>query len=129
MVTRADHTAATATGDTTETSIGTVTIARAPGVIVGLCCYAVGAATLTTGEAVTGVFRLNTGTFDIVPSKYFLDCVTILTSGAVAFNPRIYNVAIPYSAGSQGGTVEFFVTMDVAQTGALKGRGLLIFDL
>lgn len=119
-------TSATATGDTTRTSVGTVSIpdkAR----IIAVACYACAAATLTTGEAVTGIFDMTLAVDSgIPPNQYPLDVITILTSGAVAFQVSWFPVDWN-STSTQD--MEFFVTMDVAQTGALKARGLVQYDL
>lgn len=95
MRTYMDCTDATATGDTTETSMGTITLSSRAKRIIGLWATAVGAATLTSGEAATGIFRLDSPDFSIAPCKGPLDVVDILTSGAIGFSPRIIPVSIP----------------------------------
>ena len=125
MTRTCDCTTATATGDTVETTIGTITLPPSARKIVGIGCYAMGAATLTSGEPVTGIFRVAVSGKDVTPAKFPLDIIDILTSGAIALNPRIFEVDWENVANS---IVEFFVTMDVAQSGGLKARGYVIFD-
>jgi LSD1 subclass zinc finger protein len=117
--------ALTATGDTTKTIIDTLQVPQGAKRIKGIVCQAVAAATLTTGEAVTGILELESPDINLNPSQWILDCVTILTSGAVAFNPRIYPVDIPVKGGER---ISGYVTMDMAQTGGLKARFGLIYD-
>lgn len=123
--TYADCTPATLTGDTTETTLGTITVSAKARRIVGIWCYALAGAALSTAEAVSGIFRLDSKDLDLGPSKWPLDVVTVLTSGAVGFSPRIFPVDIPV-LGKE--VVEILVTMDMAQTGALKARGGLIYE-
>lgn len=125
MVVTGDLTAATATGDTTETTAGTVTLPSTAKRIIGIYCYAVAGAAITTAEPVTGIFRVTVNSIDVTPGKFALDCVVVLTSGSAAFSPRIYAVNWGPAANA---VVEFLVTMDMAQTGALKARGGVIFE-
>ncbi len=125
MKTYADASSAVATGDTVETTIGTLTLSAKARRIVGVWCHAVAGAGLTTLENMTGIFRLSSGDLDISPAKYPLDCVGALTSGAFALNPRIFPVNIPVKGGEQ---IECFVTMDMAITIANKARWGLIYE-
>lgn len=125
MRTFIDCTEAVATGDTVETKIGTITLSAKAKKIIGLFAYACGAAAITTAEAVTGICRLDSPDFSIAPMRFPLDCIVVLTSGAAAFSPRIIPVDIPASGN---GKVDCFVTMDMAQTGALKARVGLIYE-
>lgn len=125
MRTFADCTDATATGDTTETSMGTITLSAKAKRIVGVWATAVGSATLTSGEAATGIFRLDSPDFNVAPFKGPLAVVDILTSGAFGYEPRIIPVSIPCSGN---GRLTCFITMDQAQTGALKGRVGVIYE-
>lgn len=117
--------ALTATGDTTKTLIDTITVPSKMKRIKGIWCYAVGGATLTTGEAVTGILELESPDININPMQLPLDIVDILTSGAVGFSPRIIPVDIPVSGQE---SIKGYVTMDMAQTGALKARFGLIYS-
>lgn len=125
MRTFADCTEAVATGDTVETSMGVITLSTKAKRIVGVWATALGGATLTTGEAVTGIFRLDSPDFNIAPFKAPLAVLTILTQGTGAYEPRIIPVNIPCSGN---GRVTAYITMDMAQTGALKGRVGLLYE-
>lgn len=116
---------ATATGDTVKTLIDTLTVPKRANRVVGISGYAVGAATLTTGEPVTGVLELESDDIDLKPMKIPLGVVDILTSGAVAYEPRVWPVNIPVGGLEQ---ISGYMTMDVAQTGALKGRFTLVYE-
>ena len=111
--------AVTATGDTTKTSIGSITLPKYSKAIVGVWAYACAAATLTTGEQVSGIFELESDDLPITPFQLPLDIVGVLTSGAFSLKPTVWSVNIPNVGGA---VVTGYMTMDVAQTGALKGR-------
>ncbi len=117
---------ATATGDTTKTLIDSMTIPQDAKRITGVTCYATGAATLTTAEAVSGVLTLESDSMPIIPQQFPLDVVNCLTSGTIAYTPRVWNTDI----GTIGGAiVKGYVTMDSAQTGAFKARFSLIYEV
>jgi hypothetical protein len=118
--------AATATGDTVKTLIDTLTVPATAKKIIGVWSYAVGAATLTSGEAVPGIIELESDDIALVPFQLPLECVVILTSGTTAFSPRVWNVSVPVNGGEK---IRGYITMDMAQTGALKGRFGLIYAM
>lgn len=122
---KAQASAVTATGDTVKTSIGELTVPQTVRRIIGIWGYAIAAGAMTTAEAVTGILELESPDVNLAPLQLPLDCVSALTSGAVAFNPRIFpcNIAVPGGAKITG-----YMTMDMAQTGTLKGRWGLIYD-
>lgn len=115
----AQTSALTASGDTTKTLIDTITVPASARTIKQIWAYGVAAATLTTGEAVTGIIELESPDVALQPMQLPLDCVTVLTSGAVAFSPRVWNVDIPVPGQAK---INGYITMDMAQTGALKAR-------
>lgn len=117
--------ALTATGDTVKTAIDTLQVPQGAKSIKGVVCQAVAGSTLTSGECVSGILELESPDINLNPSQWILDCVSILTSGAVAFNPRVYPVNIPVKGGER---ITGSVTMDEAQTGALKARFGLIYE-
>lgn len=125
MVLTCDVTAATATGDTTETTIGTVTLPSTAKRIVGIGVYANGGGGPTTLEPQTGIFRVKINNIDVTPGTFPLDVFIVLTSGVASLSPRIWAVNWGPSGSS---VVEFFVTMDMAMTGALKGRGYVLYE-
>lgn len=116
---KAQVSALTATGDTTKTLIDTITIPASSKMIVGVWAYAGAAAAMTTAEPVTGILELESDDLPLTPMQLPLDCIQVLTSGAVAYQPRVWNVSIPVKGGEK---VRGYVTMDMAQTGALKAR-------
>jgi len=124
-MTFADCTAATATGDTTETLMGTITLSSKARKIIGVWATAVGSATLTTGENATGIFRLQSDSVDMSPSKFPLDSVMMLTGGAPALPTHVIPVDIPVVGLAQ---INCYITMDQAQTGGLKGRVGIIYE-
>lgn len=117
--------ALTATGDTVKTIIDTVTVPSKMKRIKGIWCYAVAAATLTSGEVASGIVEFESPDINLTPLQLPLDIVDILTSGAIAFNPRILPVDIPVSGQER---ISGYVTMDMAQTGGLKARFGFIYS-
>jgi hypothetical protein len=124
--TKAQSSDAVATGDTTRTLIGTLTLAQSAKRIIGVWCYACAAAAMTSTEAITGIFDLESpDVSDLKPLQLPLDVIMTLTSGVAAFNPRIFPVDIPVNGKVD---ISGYVTMDMAQTGALKARFGLIYE-
>lgn len=121
----ADCTPATATGDTVETLMGTITLSSKAKRIVGIWAQAIGAGALTTAEAATGIFRLQSDSVDMSPSKFPLDQVNMLTGGAVGLPTHIIPVDIPVVGLAQ---INCYITMDMAQTGTLKGRVGILYE-
>lgn len=111
---------ATATGDTTKTLIDTITLPSSARRITGIWCYAEGAATLTSGEPMTGIFELESPDIPLQPMQFPLDIANVLTSGAYSRQAHIIPVDVPVQNASA--RVSGYVTMDVAQTGNLKAR-------
>jgi len=119
MATHAQASGTTATGDTVETSIGTITITQKASRIVAVWAYAMAGAIMTSAESITGIVRFASADLSLAPLSFPLHLINILTSGAIGFNPQFIPVNLP----SQGNPiVEGFVTMDMAQTGALVAR-------
>lgn len=116
----------TATGDTVRTLIDTITLPSSAKRIIGVWCYAEAAATLTSGEPVTGIFELESPDIDIAPAQFPLDIVDILTSGAISRQAHIIPTDIPVKSAAS--KVSCYVTMDLAQTGGLKARFGLISE-
>lgn len=123
---KAQSSALTATGDTTKTLIDTITTPLGAKAIVGVWAYASAAATLTSGEQVSGLLELESSDINLQPMQLPLDIIAILTSGATTQNPRVWNLNIPLSGQAR---INGYMTMDVAQTGALKGRFGFIYDM
>jgi len=126
MPIHADVTPATATGDTVETSIGTITLPTTSTILRGVSCMAAGGAGLTTLETISGIFRIDSPSIpNLSPNRFLLDVVIALTSGAVAFSPRIY--AMDYRTNGAA-VIEFFVTMDLALAINPTARGMVLFE-
>lgn len=117
--------ALTATGDTTKTAIGDLTVPKGAKRIKGIGGYAVAAATITTGEQASGILELESPDLALNPMQLPLDIVGVLTSGAFSLKPTIYPVDIPVGGLEK---ITGSMTMDVAQTGAFKGRWFLVTE-
>lgn len=124
-MTHGDCTAATATGDTTETLVGTITLSAKAKRITGIWCQTLGGALLTTAEAITGIFRLQGDSLGLEPAKYPIDQVNTLTSGVAALPTHIIPVNIQVTGLAQ---VNCYVTLDDDQTGALLARVGLLYE-
>lgn len=118
--TYAQVSAATALGTTgVKTLIDTITLTAKAKQIMGVWAVAIGGATLTTGQPVSGVFELESPDLSLQPLQFPLDVVDVLTSGALAMNPHI----IPVEIACQGQErILGYITLDLTNTGALKGR-------
>lgn len=121
----ADCTDATASGDTTETLVGTITLSSKAKRIVGVWSSMIGGAALTHSEAISGIIRLDSPDFSVTPFKIPTAQVDSITSGMMGYEPRIIPVSIP-CAGN--GRVSCYVTNDMALTGAHKTRVGLIYE-
>ena len=120
-----DCTAITATGDTVRTSIGTITLPPNINQVVAVGVYANAGAAMTTAESVSGIFEVEFTGKDVTPAKFPLDSISCLTEGTVALKTTQWPVGWT-GVGSQ--TMTFYVTMDMAQTGALTARGFAVLD-
>lgn len=117
----------TATGDTTKTSIGEIVLNARAKKLVGIWTYAIGAATLTSGEPATGILEVETpdlATFQ--PMQIPLTPVDILTSGALSAPIQVWPVELVVRGQER---LTGYITMDLAQTGALKGRWGVILEV
>jgi len=125
MATKIISTAATASGDTTKTLIGILDVPADAVRIVGVLATNRGAATITTGEAITGLIELESNDFDVVCQIPFDDGTGLTGSGLGPVSRAPVAVDIPCPGR---GKVKCYVTMDMAQTGALTSRIALIFE-
>lgn len=116
--------AVVAAGDTTKTTLGTLTIPKTVKAIVGFWAYAVGGPGVTTLENVSGIVELESPDINLAPMQLPLDCVTVLTSGSAAFSPRVWSCNIPVQGGEE---ITAYVTMDMAQTVANTCRWGFIY--
>jgi hypothetical protein len=115
----------TASGDTTKTLIGTITLAATARRIIGVWCYGIAAAAMTTAETLTGFFELESSDVNIVPLQLPMALVSALTSGAVGFNPQIIPVDIAVKGQEK---ISGYVTKDMAETGSVKARWGIIYE-
>ena len=103
---------ATATGDTTETSLGTITLPSNATRIIGIG-VSMGGAGLTTLENPSGTFRVNINNKDVTPGKFPVRGAFIVTSGAVPSECQV----VPVNWDNvQNSAVSFWITMDMANT-------------
>ena len=117
--------ALTTLGDTVKTLVGEVQVPQGAKRIKGISAQAIAAGTMTTAETLSGILELESPDINLVPSQWMLDCVSALTSGAIAYSPRIYPVDIPVKGGEK---ISGYITLDMAWTGANKGRFQLIYE-
>lgn len=129
MATKIKSTSATASGDTTKTLVGTITVPKDAQRISGVMSTHRGAATTTSGEAVTGLVELESTDFECVcqiPFDHGSGLIT--TSGGMGGDPMdVHPIPVDIPCGG-GGDVSCYVTMDQAQTGVLKSRIALVFE-
>lgn len=118
--------ALTATGNTTKTSIDTITLPANCKQVLGAYSYAMAAATLTSGESPTGILELESVDINIQPCQLPLPESTILTSGAISRQHQVWPLNWPVKGGER---IQGSITMDMAQTGALKARFGLVVDV
>jgi hypothetical protein len=74
---------------------------------------------------VTGIVELESDDLPLTPLQFPLDCVIVLTSGSVAFQPRVWGVNIPVNGGEK---IRGYMTMDMALTVAYTGRFGFIYE-
>lgn len=113
--------------ETTETTLGTITIPTA-GVkrIVGI--YGIAECITTTGESICGFFRLAFKTIPGVfrfPVTVFSAPAGTLTSPAVALSGQIIPVSIDVP---QNESVTITMALNVVATGACRGMVGLLFE-
>jgi hypothetical protein len=119
--------AALGSTETTETSLGTVTVPSA-GVsrIVGI--YGVAEVPTTTAELGTGYFRLAfktvAGSFKF-PVSVFQGPAGTLASNAALLEPKIIPVSIPVPPNE---TINGYMTLFVAASGSCRGLVGFIFE-
>ena len=126
MVTHAMVSDLVASGDTTPTAGPTLTIAAGTArKITGIWAYAAAAGAMTTTEAISGYIAFDTTSeVKIKPLELPFAVISALTSGSIAYEPRIIPIDIDVPGGC---VITSTVTMDMAQTGGIKTRfGILL---
>jgi hypothetical protein len=126
-MTFADCTPATALGAIgVETLMGTINLSSKAKRIIGVWATAIGKDTMTSTEVVSGIFRLQSDSVDMSPSKWPLDSVTALTSGAIALPTHIIPCDIPVTGLA---AINCYVTCDDDTSGAaLAGRVGVVYE-
>lgn len=114
-----------AAGDTTKTTLGSLTVPKLAKKIVGIWAYATGGPGVTTLENVSGIVELESPDIALQPLQLPLDVVTVLTSGSAAYSPRIWNVDITVNGGE---VITCYVTMDMLITVVNTCRWGLIYS-
>lgn len=115
----------TALGDTTKTSMGTITVPATARRIVGIWGYAVGGAGNTTLENLSGIMELESPDINIQPLQLPLDTLALTGTGMSQHSPRIFPANIPVSGNEK---ITCYMTLDLAQTIANTGRWGLIYE-
>jgi len=105
--------AVVATTDTTEVSLGTITLTAKAKMVIGVWCHALGGAGNTTLENHTGTFRLQSTDLDLSPIVLPLDVYTITGTGVALKDVKVWPIEIPVG-GTEG--IEALLTLDLAQT-------------
>ena len=125
MVLVCDCTDATASGDTTETLLGTITLPANAKRIVGVGVGSPSTATLTTLEAMTGYFRVECSSIDVTPGKFPVTGPNIVGTGGTFAPFKIWPVDWSPAANAQ---LTFYITMDMAQTANPTYRGFVLYE-
>lgn len=108
---------------TSEGAVGTVTLPSNALRIVGIGVSINNV--MTTVNPLSGYFRIQISNKDVTPAKFVFCNASAVTSGAVANEPRIYQVNWE---GIGNGVVTFTALFDVAQTGVTYVRGFVLFE-
>ena len=116
---------ATASADTTETSIGSVTLpSNAIKIVgVGVSCGGAGATTL---EGVSGIFRISINNLSVEPAKFPFSYGLPIASGVVPTKPDIWEVQGWEPAGSS--VISGYITMDMTETVNNTFRLFVVYD-
>jgi len=104
--------AVVATTDTTEVSLGSITLTAKARMVVGVWCHAQGGAGNTTLENVTGVFRLQSSDVDLIPITLPLKVYALTGTGAVLEDVKVWPIEIVVGGTEQ---IEALLTLDLAQ--------------
>jgi len=103
---------AVALTDTTEKSLGTITITGKARRLIGVWCLPNGGAGNTTLENVSGKFRLTSPDLSLEPAEFPLPELTITGTGVSRGEAKVWpmEVEVPQNA-----KLECLVTLDLAQ--------------
>jgi len=104
---------AVALTDTTEKSLGTITVSGKAKMLIGVWCLPNGGAGNTTLENVSGKFRLSSPDVSFEPAEFPLPELTITGTGVSRGEAKVWPLETPVPANAK---VECLVTLDLAQT-------------
>ena len=124
MTITCDVTAATASTDTTEVSLGTITMPADAQSVVGIGVGSAGGAGLTTIKGTSGMFRVQCNGLDITPCKFPVAGGQQITTGVYNEPIRIWPVNWSGVANMQ---FTFYYTGDMALTVHNSYRGFMLF--
>jgi len=99
--------------DTTEKSLGTITVTGKARMLVGVWCLPNGGAGNTTLENVSGKFRITSPDVSLEPAEFPLPELTITGTGVSRGEAKVWplEVEVPQNA-----KIEALVTLDLAQS-------------
>jgi hypothetical protein len=117
--------ASTALGDTTKTTMTSITLPTTAKRVVGVWGHALGGPGNTTLENVTGIMEFESESVNIQPSQFPLDCMTITGTGVGILSPKTWAVNWDKVAAAK---ITCYMTLDLAQTLANTGRWGLIYE-
>ena len=103
--------AATASGDTVKTSLGTITLPAGAKQIVGAWVAGHGGAGMTTLENVSGILELESPDVNLQPCQIPLDTIAIVGTGMAAVPVKVWPMNVGVTTGVR---VTGYVTMDQA---------------
>lgn len=112
-------TASAVVNTTSKTAVDTVVVPQGVTKIVGVAGMHMGAATLTTGQPLTGMYELESDDIPITPAQFLMDGVNVLTSGAFSLKPTQWPCDISVVPGAR---IRVFAQLDMAQTGSVRTR-------
>jgi len=105
--------AAVALTDTTEVSLGSITVTGKARKMIGVWCLPNGGAGNTTLENVSGKFRLTSPDVSLEPAEFPLAELTITGTGVSRGEAKVWPVDVDVP---QNAKIECLVTLDLAQS-------------
>lgn len=124
---RSQVSALSALAGTAKTTCGNIQLPAGAKRIKGLWGY-VHQPGLTTLEMASGILEIESDDMSITPMQIPLNQDTMVTSGAVGQQVKVFPIDIPLPAGAAV-TLKGFMTLDMALTTAEKGRWGVITEV
>ena len=125
MVVTCDVGTATAAGDTTETSLGSITLPMNARRVLSIGVNQ-GGPGITSAEGTAGMFRVSCNNLDITPAKFPIDGGLQLTTGV--YQQHIREWVVDWAKNIPNAKFDFYVTMDEAQTAANTFRAFIKYE-